>query len=128
MTFTPTQTRAAAMLMAGQVQVAPLIEGQPIETLLADVGDIVTENSGEGQDLVTSSISYTLGAHVENLTLAESAFALTGTGNALDNVITGNSNGVVVAGSSLSSQRTTRPRTRPAFRAPAWPARPSPDG
>ncbi len=34
-----------------EVQVAPLIEGQPIETLLADVGDIVTA----GQTLATLS-------------------------------------------------------------------------
>jgi HlyD family secretion protein len=34
-----------------QVQVAPLIEGQPIETLAADIGDIVTE----GQVLATLS-------------------------------------------------------------------------
>jgi HlyD family secretion protein len=36
-----------------EVQVAPLIEGQPIETLLADVGDVVTE----GQVLATLSSS-----------------------------------------------------------------------
>jgi HlyD family secretion protein len=34
-----------------QVQVAPLIEGQPIESLLADIGDVVTE----GQVLATLS-------------------------------------------------------------------------
>ena len=52
-------------------------------------GDTVTENDGEGTDTVASSISARLGANVENLTLTGDA-ALSGTGNALDNVITGN--------------------------------------
>jgi serralysin len=51
-------------------------------------GDSVVELTGEGVDGVTSSISYTLGANVENLTLTGSA--LTGTGNELDNAIVGN--------------------------------------
>jgi serralysin len=56
--------------------------------LVNDLGDLVTEADGQGMDRVESSISYTLTAHVENLTLTGAA--VTGTGNALNNVITGN--------------------------------------
>jgi Ca2+-binding RTX toxin-like protein len=51
-------------------------------------GDVVTEAAGEGTDTVSSAISYTLGANVENLVLTGTA--ANGTGNGLDNVITGN--------------------------------------
>jgi trimeric autotransporter adhesin len=53
-------------------------------------GDVVTENANEGVDLVQSSVTYTMGNNVENLTLTGTA-AINGTGTALDNVLTGNS-------------------------------------
>jgi Ca2+-binding RTX toxin-like protein len=62
-----------------------------------DAGDVVTEHAAEGIDTVQSSISYTLGAHVENLTLTGAA-AIDGTGNALDNVLRGNGAGSVLHG------------------------------
>ena len=54
-----------------------------------DAGDVVTELADEGADRVISTISYTLGDNVENLTLTGTE-AISGTGNALDNVIVGN--------------------------------------
>ena len=50
-------------------------------------GDSVSELSGEGTDTVSSGISYTLGDNVENLVLTGAA--ADGTGNGLDNLLTG---------------------------------------
>ena len=55
---------------------------------VGEAGDGVIEGASAGTDRVDSSINYTLGAHVENLTLTGTAGS--GTGNSLDNVITGN--------------------------------------
>jgi Ca2+-binding RTX toxin-like protein len=55
-----------------------------------DASDVVTENAGEGTDAVLSSVSYALGADLENLTLTGGS-NINGTGNSLDNVLTGNS-------------------------------------
>ena len=57
--------------------------------VVSDAGDVVTELTGEGIDTVQSSVAFTLGANVENLTLTGSA-AIDGTGNALDNVLSAN--------------------------------------
>ncbi|MBU2590588.1 MAG: hypothetical protein KKC21_01015, partial [Nitrospinae bacterium] len=68
------------------------------DTYIVDnVGDVVTENLAEGIDTVNSSITYTLGTNLENLTLT-GVDNLNGTGNALNNVITGNSGNNVIDG------------------------------
>ena len=68
------------------------------DTYVVDaVGDTVTEAEGEGTDLVRASVSYTLSANVENLTLTGSK-NINGTGNALENVLTGNAKNNVLDG------------------------------
>ncbi|WP_423069086.1 Ig-like domain-containing protein [Devosia sp. CN2-171] len=61
--------------------------------------DRVTELSGEGTDTVKSSVSFTLGSNIENLTLTGSS-SINGTGNSLANVLTGNGGANVLSGSS----------------------------
>ncbi|MFA6497917.1 MAG: calcium-binding protein [Desulfurivibrionaceae bacterium] len=61
------------------------------DTYVVDnTGDVVTELANEGLDTVQSSVTLTLAANVENLTLTGTS-AIKSTGNTLDNVLIGNS-------------------------------------
>ncbi|WP_223879158.1 calcium-binding protein [Chitinimonas arctica] len=53
--------------------------------------DVIVEKAGEGSDTVITGASYTLADNVENLTLVAGTAAINGTGNALNNLMTGNS-------------------------------------
>jgi Ca2+-binding RTX toxin-like protein len=67
-----------------------LIGGLGDDTYVIDAaGDVITELAGEGADTVVSSLTYTLGAVLENLTLS-GADDINGTGNDLGNVLIGN--------------------------------------
>lgn len=75
-----------------------LVGGIGNDTYIVDnTGDIVTELLGGGTDSVTSSVTYTLSANVENLTLSGLG-AINGTGNDLNNIITGNAGANVLTG------------------------------
>ena len=63
-----------------------------------NAGDKVHELAGEGNDTVIAHVSWTLGANVENLDLDGDLSGLSGTGNALDNVITGDMGSNVLKG------------------------------
>jgi Ca2+-binding RTX toxin-like protein len=80
---------AGADTMAGGLGNDTYIVGQS--------GDVVVEAEGEGSDLVRASVSYTLSAHVEKLTL-EGTADLRGTGNELANTITGNAGNNILDG------------------------------
>jgi Ca2+-binding RTX toxin-like protein len=68
------------------------------DTYFVDVAaDQTIEFAGQGTDLVITSVSRTLSAHIENLTLATTA-SIEGNGNTLANVITGNSGNNILRG------------------------------
>ena len=67
------------------------------DTYYVGAGDTVVEVANGGADTLLSDATYTLGANVENLTLTGVA-AISGTGNALGNVLTGNSGANVLTG------------------------------
>ena len=77
-----------------------LIGGAGDDTYTVDnASDAVTELAGEGTDLVSASVTFTLSSNVESLTLSGSS-ALNGTGNGLDNALTGNAGNNMLTGAA----------------------------
>jgi Ca2+-binding RTX toxin-like protein len=67
-----------------------MIGGLGDDTYVVDnVGDVITELASAGTDTVQSTIAYTLTNNLENLTLLGS-WAINGTGNTANNILTGN--------------------------------------
>ena len=67
------------------------------DTYVLERADIITEALNGGTDTIRASMSYTLGANLENLVLAGTA-NYTGKGNTLNNVITGNAGNNLIDG------------------------------
>jgi VCBS repeat-containing protein len=87
-------------LIDGGAGLDKMTGGNGNDTYVVDnIGDQTIEDAGinSGIDTVQSSITWTLAANVENLTLTGTG-GINGTGNDLDNVITGNSVNNVLAG------------------------------
>jgi len=81
----------------GGLEADTLVGGLGNDTYIVDAGDVLVENPSEGTDVVRASMSWTLAANVENLTLTGNG-AIAGTGNELDNVLTGNSANNLLSG------------------------------
>ncbi|MFN9400865.1 MAG: hypothetical protein ACK57T_14065, partial [Dolichospermum sp.] len=62
-----------------------------------NVGDVIAEFLNQGIDTVESSITWTLRANLENLTL-QGTIAINGTGKNLNNKITGNAADNILTG------------------------------
>ncbi len=89
---------SAANVLDGGVGADTMAGGAGNDTYVVDnVGDVITEDTGGGTDLVQSAVTYALGAEVENLTLT-GALAINGTGNALNNTLTGNTGNNILDG------------------------------
>jgi Ca2+-binding RTX toxin-like protein len=74
------------------------------DTYIVDnAGDVVTENTGEGTDTVQSSVSFTLGANVDNLTLTGTK-SVNAYGNADSNVLIGNAENNLLDGAAGADQ------------------------
>lgn len=71
-----------------------------------NIGDLVIEQANEGTDIVLSSISYTIGANVENLTLVAGTVATDAFGNSLNNTLIGNSNNNIMSGGAGTDTMT----------------------
>ncbi|MDK2126924.1 calcium-binding protein, partial [Parachitinimonas caeni] len=70
------------------------------DTYVVDnAGDSIIELAGEGNDLVQASVSYTLAAELENLTLTGTG-AINATGNDLGNVLIGNAGANSLSGNA----------------------------
>ena len=78
-------------ILEGGTGIDSLIGGSGDDIYVVDsIADVVVELSAEGSDLVRSSVTYTLQATLENLTLTGAA-AINGTGNDANNLLSGNS-------------------------------------
>ena len=83
-------------VLTGNGSVNHMAGGAGNDTYFVGAGDVVTENPGEGTDTVVSSVSWTLGSDLENLTLTGSA--VTGTGNSASNILTGDAAANILIG------------------------------
>ncbi len=82
---------AAANLLDGKAGNDAMKGGAGNDTYIVDAaGDTIEEYAGEGSDTVQSTVTFTLGDNIENLTLTGSS-AIGGHGNALSNILIGNS-------------------------------------
>lgn len=83
-----------------------MVGGEGDDTYIVDnAGDQAVEKANQGKDIVKSSVSFVLTAHLENLTLT-GGDTINGTGNDENNEITGNSgNNTLQGGGGVDTLR-----------------------
>jgi Ca2+-binding RTX toxin-like protein len=81
---------AVANMLTGNSVANVLTGGAGDDIYVVGTGDTTIEAAGGGTDTVQAGVTWTLAAEVENLTLTGTT-AINGTGNALNNVLAGNS-------------------------------------
>ena len=87
-------------LLSGMGGIDTLVGNEGNDIYVIDnTADRLVERQGEGTDTVMSSVSYTLGDHLENLTLSGSE-NINATGNELDNMLMGNQGRNILNGSA----------------------------
>ena len=86
-------------ILTGNSGANTLAGGAGNDIYIVGAGDTVTELAGQGTDTVQSSVTFTLGSNIENLTLT-GLTAINGTGNTLNNVLIGNTAANVLNGGS----------------------------
>jgi Ca2+-binding RTX toxin-like protein len=93
-------------ILDGGAGIDQMVGGAGNDAYIVDnQGDRVVELVGAGIDLVKASVSTTLSANVENLTLTGSS-NINATGNELDNILVGNGGSNVLDGSLGADQMT----------------------
>ena len=94
---------AGRNVLDGGTNADRMVGGAGNDTYRVDnAGDVVIEATGQGTDLVQSSVSFSLGGqYIENLTLTGTA-NINGTGNTLANILTGNSGANILDGGAGS--------------------------
>ena len=97
-------------ILSGGLGADTLLGGQGDDIYYVEVlGDVVTENVGEGIDTVRSYLSnYTLGSNLENLELQQNAGNINGSGNALNNILLGNNGNNILDGGAGNDVYTAK--------------------
>jgi Ca2+-binding RTX toxin-like protein len=84
-------------VLAGRAGADRMLGGLGNDTYYVDAGDRVQESAGAGVDQVRSTVTHALAANVENLILTGAA-AISGAGNAANNVLYGNAAANILSG------------------------------
>ena len=86
-------------VLTGNSAANVLTGGAGNDTYIVGAGDSISESNNNGTDTVQSSVTWTLGSNLENLTLIGST-VINGTGNSANNILTGNSAANVLSGAN----------------------------